>query len=280
MAVFSGLFIALVSGVGVMYSRQTKEIHYLYTTADESNTIFSREKVWLMSRACMISDNSSRHQWILHASKCDSINSEMPKEYNFFDVVQPSTRKYGYYFVFAGSSDINVTFNQGQQGIIKYLMKKDPSKAIYLKPDCARDGREIPTEHKFHEDGYYYICIINSGDTPLSYDIKVREHYYHREITRECNNISDHDGEKHMCCDFGPHETFAHHHCVYLTTRNTSPQRCEDPESVKVYMTYRETVRTLGIVAVVLTALACGLSLFVVFRVYRRRGGDQADHPV
>ena len=198
-----------------------------------------------MSSACMTPSTVSEQQWVLYTSNCDSVYPTS-KIYNFSDKVQPNTTV-GYYFAFAAGSHVAVTFPQQQQGTatVKYLVEKDPRKAINLDKDCARKGREIP-KTVFYEDGYYYICITSSGDSPSSYSLTVHEHYYHHEIINECNNTIYQDGVEHMCCHFRFGETFAHHHCIYLTTRNTDPQHCEKPESVKVYMTYSDIMKTLA----------------------------------
>ena len=267
------LLIATASGLGLMRTHEGEKNHYLFTTADESNTIFSHGEVLMMRSACMIPDTTSHRQWILHTSNCDSVYPRA-KNYNFSENVKPGTTE-GYYFVFATGSHVTVTFGQEQQqGTAKYLMEKDPRKAESLDKKCARDGQEIPTTNVFHEDGYYYICIVNSGGAPLPYNIAVNEHYYHREITNECNNSLYHDGVRHMCCHFGLSETSAHHHCVYLTTKNTDPQRRQYPESVKVYITYNEGIKTMVTIFTVVLPLAfvvlSGLVAFYMRRAYRR----------
>ena len=248
------LFIVSLVGVGQVYSHRREKNHYLYTTADESNTIFSRGEVLMMSSVCI---TNPQQQQVLHTSNCDSVHKTR-KGYNFSDnEVQPGDIDH-YYFAFAEGSHVTVTFAQHQEGTasVKYSMEKDPEKATKLYADC-NEGQGIPPT-VFHEDGYYCICIINSGDTPLTYTMAVSEHYYHREITNECNDTIYHDGAKHVCCHFGLSETSAHHHCVYLTTRNTDPQHLEKPESVKVYITYSETMKTLTIIGVV-SAIIIGL---------------------
>lgn len=255
-----------------MFTNERKEEVYIYTTANESNIVYTKDRVWLMRSVCMIKDTSDSDNldWVLHTGSCNHV-SPMRRIFNISGKGDPSDETApGYYFSFIKGSSVTVSIDPKEAGTAHFLMNTDPKKAAGMNKDCGNTGQDIPVS-VFENTGYYYVCII--PNEKLSFVIDVNELYYSRPITHECNNIVHYGSVVHRCCNFGFSDSFTNSNCVYLTTRNQQvKQHLPKPHQVTVYMEYSDTVKTLTVVVVVAMVLAVAMLLsLAVYRVYRAR---------
>lgn len=251
-----------------MFTNEREDVVYIYTTANESNAVYTRQEVWLMRSVCMIEDPSDNDglNWVLYTGSCNHVNPT-PRIFNITDQAQPSSETAkGYFFYFIRGSHVEVSMAPDGAGKAHFLMNTDAKKAAGMNKECgSENGKEIPMT-AFETTGYYYICIIPTQS--LTFRIDVNELYYDRPIMNECNNTEYRGSVKHKCCNFGFSDAFANLNCVYLTTRNQQPdtEHLYKPHQVNVYMMYNDAVKVLTVEIVV--AMIAAASTLLTVAVY------------
>ena len=255
----AALCLLLMTVLFVMAGREAanSRTRYIYTTANESNLLIGKSQVYDMSQVCMIeSEQANREngvsdepEWVMFTDTCNKLR---PTARNFNITGRTISQQVsGYYFFFVVGSSVTVKGAVSANYI--YLGESDAKEDTDIEKRCTNEGNSIPNSEL--ETGYYYICI-SGGDTQAHFVINVLQFYYDRDIANECRDVQYHKLSKSVCCHFG---LSTQYHCVYLTTRNKTPQPLSYPNSVQIHMNYNKSLKSV-------LATAC-VFIFVLFSI-------------
>ena len=264
------VLLSLIGGITFIYTHQRVEEYPIFSTrADEANAVFGRQRVWLMSSVCMIDIPEDYHvvmDFTLYHGDC----ADTTIKSHITHINNSANKSVGFFFFFLPQSSVDVSYTNGQSGISKWKMSKNPKKAKDL--ECG-DGTVFQGNFTAHDSGYYHICIIPKSAT-VDYRMNITQYYHGTNTNNDvCDDIIQGPDHEHKCCHFSFWDTFSRLRCVYLTADGNQPQPLSSPNEVKVYMRYNNTVRTLTIVGLVVAIVASCVVIVAVccvqFRVRR-----------
>lgn len=247
-------FVALLIGVAALFGQEkaNSRTRYIYTTADESNLLLGRSQVFDMSKVCIV-ERAEGPEWVLFTDNCRNILPS-PRNFNFSGTINPNEIK-GYYFSLVVGSTVTVHGVSNAKYLI--LKESDAEEATDIQTRCTSEGDPIPTTEL--KTGYYYFCVTG-GDSPSSFEIKVLQFFSNRSIANECRDVEHNALSKYLCCQFGGLNEY---NCVYLTTRNRSPQALQEPHSVTILVRYNTALKTVLVTLASVSLIMCLVVLSV-----------------